>query len=93
MAHVAGVLLDHPDQHLAQRDLPATAAVLIRGIVGGDVETSGLVTKAGVRIGPAQMNASVIDEGRGNFAFFPLTMEIAHTGTRVGRAWAKGYRA
>jgi len=48
--------------------------------VGGDVAATGLVTKAGVQLGPAQMNASTLDTGRGNIAFFPLTMEIAHTG-------------
>jgi hypothetical protein len=36
VAHVAGVLLDHPDQHLAQRDRAAAAALLIRGILGDD---------------------------------------------------------
>jgi hypothetical protein len=42
MTHVAGVLLDHAQQHLAQRHRPATAAVLIQGIVAGDVETGRL---------------------------------------------------
>jgi dihydrofolate reductase len=36
VAHVAGVLLDHSDQHLAQRDRAAAAAMLIRGILGDD---------------------------------------------------------
>lgn len=53
--------------------------------VGGDVEATGLVTRGGARIGPAQMAASVLDEGRGNIAFFPLTMELAHTGELAAR--------
>jgi DNA-binding CsgD family transcriptional regulator len=36
---VAGVLLDHSDQHLAQRHRPSAAAMQVRGIVAGDVET------------------------------------------------------
>lgn len=39
VTHVAGVLLDRSDQHLAQRDRPPTAAMLIQGIVARDVET------------------------------------------------------
>src|SRR5215470_19249800 len=39
VAHVAGVLPDHPDQHLAQRDQAPPASVLIQGIAAGDVET------------------------------------------------------
>src|SRR5215469_12964597 len=39
VTHMAGVLPDHPDQRLAQRHRPAAAAVLVQGIVGGDVET------------------------------------------------------
>ena len=42
VTHVAGVLLDHSDQHLAQRHRPSTAAMLIQGIVAGDVETGRL---------------------------------------------------
>ena len=42
MTHVAAVLPDHSDQHLAQRHRPATAAMLIQGIVAGDVETGRL---------------------------------------------------
>jgi hypothetical protein len=53
--------------------------------VGGDVESTGVVTRAGARIGPAQMVASVVDEGRGNLAFFPLTMELAHVGEIAAR--------
>ena len=53
--------------------------------VGGDVEATGVVTRAGARIGPAQMNASVVDVGRGNLAFFPLTMELAHVGELAAR--------
>jgi len=39
---VAGVLLDHSEQYLAQRHRPSATAVLIQGIVGGDVETGSL---------------------------------------------------
>src|SRR5437763_16877844 len=39
VTEVAGVLLDHSDQHLAQRHRPSAAAMLIQGIVAGDVET------------------------------------------------------
>ena len=42
VTHVAGVLLDHSDQHLAQRHRPSTAAMLVQGIVAGDVETGRL---------------------------------------------------
>src|SRR5215475_8716100 len=42
MTHVAAVLPDHSDQHLAQRHRPSTAAMLIQGIVAGDVETGRL---------------------------------------------------
>jgi hypothetical protein len=38
VAEVACVLLAHPDEHLAQRHVAATAAVLVESIVGGDVE-------------------------------------------------------
>jgi hypothetical protein len=53
--------------------------------VGGDVDAMGVVTRGGARIGPAQVAASLVDEGRGNIAFFPLTMEIAHTGELAAR--------
>ena len=46
----------------------------------GDVSTTGLVTQASARLGPAQITEAVVDDGRANFAFFPLTMELAHTG-------------
>lgn len=46
----------------------------------GDVSTTGLVTQASARLGPAQVTEAVVDDGRANFAFFPLTMELAHTG-------------
>lgn len=46
----------------------------------GDVTATGLVTRAGLRLGPAQIAPSLLDEGRGNLAFFPLTMELAHVG-------------
>src|SRR6266487_4340956 len=39
VTHVAGVLLDHADQYLAQRHMPSAAAALARGVVAGDVET------------------------------------------------------
>src|SRR6266566_6815900 len=42
VTHVAGVLVDHSDQHLAQRHQPSTAAMLIQRIVAGDVETGRL---------------------------------------------------
>src|ERR1700753_3673886 len=37
-ADVTGVLLNHPAQPLAQRHRAAAAAVLVVGVVGGDVE-------------------------------------------------------
>ncbi|HEY5925418.1 MAG TPA: hypothetical protein VIV11_27225 [Kofleriaceae bacterium] len=52
---------------------------------GGDISATGLVTRAGLRLGPARIAPSVIDEGRGNLAFFPLTMEIAHAGELAAR--------
>lgn len=51
----------------------------------GDVHATGLVTRLGARLGPARMNESVIDEGRGNIAFFPMTMELAHVGELAAR--------
>jgi len=39
VTRVAGILLDRSDQHLAQRHRPATAAVLVQRVVGGQVET------------------------------------------------------
>src|SRR6516165_7323948 len=42
VTHVAGVLLDHSDQHLAQRHRPPAAAVLIQRIVASDVKTGRL---------------------------------------------------
>jgi hypothetical protein len=42
MTHVAGVLLDHLGQHLAQRHRVSAAAMLIKGVVAGDVETGRL---------------------------------------------------
>jgi hypothetical protein len=53
--------------------------------VAGDVQATGVITRAGARIGPAQMNASIVDEGRGNLAVFPLTMELAHVGELAAR--------
>jgi hypothetical protein len=51
----------------------------------GDVTATGLVTHAAARIGPAQMRAAVVDDGRANLAAFPLTMELAHTGELAAR--------
>src|SRR6266851_2462460 len=42
VTEVTGVLMDHSDQHLAQRHRPSAAAMLIQGIVAGDVETGRL---------------------------------------------------
>ncbi len=39
---MAGVFLDRSDQHLAQRHPPSAAAMLILGIIAGDVETGRL---------------------------------------------------
>ncbi len=46
---------------------------------------TGLVTQAALRLGPAQLIESVIDSGRGNFAPFPLTLEISHAGELAAR--------
>lgn len=51
----------------------------------GAVEATGLTTRAGLRLGPARMVASMDDEGRGNIAAFPLTMELAHSGELAAR--------
>jgi len=40
VTHVAGILPDHSDQRLTQRDRPAAAAMLIQRVVGGDVEAA-----------------------------------------------------
>lgn len=48
--------------------------------LAGDVSATGLVTELSGRLGPAQMAASLVDEGLGNIAWFPLSMEVAHTG-------------
>jgi len=47
VTQVAGVLLDHPDQHLPQRHRPSAAAVLIAVIVSGDVKTGCLLDPLG----------------------------------------------
>jgi hypothetical protein len=47
---------------------------------GGDVSATGLVTRGTVRVGPAQMAPSVLDEAKGNIAWLPLTWELAHVG-------------
>jgi hypothetical protein len=47
---------------------------------GGDVSATGLVTRGSLRIGPAPMSPSVVDEARGNMAWLPLTWELAHAG-------------
>ena len=52
---------------------------------GGAFDATGLVTTAGLKLGPARMAPSVVDEGRGNLAVFPLTMEIAHVGELAAR--------
>jgi len=63
---------------------PSYEAELTAGLavqrVGGDVSATGLVTRAGARLGPARVNQAVVDNGRNNFAAFPLTMELAHVG-------------
>lgn len=46
----------------------------------GAIDANGLVTRAALRLGPARVAESVVDEGRANFAAFPMTMELAHTG-------------
>ncbi len=48
--------------------------------LAGDVSAAGLVTRLTGRLGPAEMTPATFDEGRGNIAWFPLTMEIAHVG-------------
>lgn len=53
--------------------------------VAGDDTATGLVTRAGLQLGPARVTASVVDEGLGNMAVFPLTMELAHTGELAAR--------
>ena len=51
----------------------------------GAIDATGLVTRAGLRLGPAQIAASVVDEGRGNLAAFPMTLELAHVGELAAR--------
>lgn len=51
----------------------------------GAVDATGLATRAGFRLGPARLAATIVDEGRTNAAFFPLTMELAHSGELAAR--------
>lgn len=60
-------------------EVEATAGVAAQRFAGA-VEANGLVTRAAVRLGPARVAAAVVDDGRSNFAAFPMTMELAHTG-------------
>jgi hypothetical protein len=60
-------------------ELEAHGGVAVQQSAGA-VTATGLITRAGLRLGPAQIAPSVLDEGRGNLAFFPLTMELAHVG-------------
>lgn len=71
-----------PQQPSYEIELSAGAA---GQLIAGDVEATGLVTRAGLRLGPAQMKPSVVDEGRGNIAWFPLSMELAHVGELAAR--------
>lgn len=85
----AGLELAYGLQFGGDDTQPSYEVELTGGAAGsrsaGDVNATGLVTRAGARIGPAQMHASVIDEGRGNIAFFPMTMELAHVGELAAR--------
>lgn len=71
-----------PQQPSYEIELSAGAA---GQLIAGDVDATGLITRAGLRLGPAQMNPSIVDEGRGNIAWFPLSMEIAHVGELAAR--------
>lgn len=71
-----------PEQPSYSIDIEAGGAV---SRTEGAVDATGVATRGAVRIGPAQMEASVLDTGRGNIAFFPLTMEISHAGEIAGR--------
>ncbi len=51
----------------------------------GATSATGVTTQAALRLGPAQMAPSAIDDGSGNIAFFPLTMELSHAGEIAGR--------
>jgi hypothetical protein len=85
----AGLDLAYGVQFGSDEAQPSYEVELTAGVTGqragGDVEATGVVTRAGARIGPAQMAASLLDEGKGNIAFFPFTMEIAHTGELAAR--------
>ena len=50
----------------------------------GAIEATGLVTRAGLHLGPARVGARVVEE-HGNIAVFPMTLELAHTGELAAR--------
>ncbi len=50
VTEMAGVVVDHSDQHLAQRHRASTAAVLVQGIVAGDVETGASATNRSANV-------------------------------------------
>src|SRR5580700_811286 len=79
VAHVAGVLLDHSDQRLAQRHRAAAAAVLIQGIVGGDVETGrpGYEPRGEVRLRAPRVPRLRDHQGIGNSTIeIPVTVGL-----------------
>ena len=89
LTQVAGVLLDHPDQHLAERHRAAAAAVLIVRIVGGDVEAGRLgheplgelhlrtpclpCLRDHLRVGNSTIEISVSQHGNGSTGIVDVT--------------------
>ena len=85
----AGLELGYGVQFGGDPTQPSYEIEVTAGLAGsrtaGDVAATGLVTRAGARIGPARIHDAVVDDGRGNLAFFPLTMEVAHAGELAAR--------
>ena len=85
----AGLDLGYAMQFGSDPDQPSYEIELSGGVSAqrsaGDVAATGLVTRGEARLGPAQVTEAVIDDGRTNFAFFPFTMELAHTGELAAR--------
>lgn len=85
----AAVELAYALQFGSDPEQPSYEVELAGGVAAqrfaGAIDATGLVTHAALRLGPAHMVESSIDTGRGNLAFFPMTMELAHVGELAAR--------
>src|SRR5207302_7423422 len=86
VTHVAGVLLDRSDQHLAQGHQASTAAMLIQRIVAGDVETGrlGHEPRREVHLGTPRIPRFGNHPGVGN-STIEITVAVGVGGEEPGR--------